>query len=103
MENTIGKRIKECRKNKGMTQEALAEVMFTDKSTISLYENDKIDIKSSVLIELARALGCTAGYLLEGENTDCVDAELLNILSKIKNPKIKEIAMKQLEALTMIE
>ena len=103
MENTIGKRIKKCRKNKGMTQEALAEAMLTDKSTISLYENDKIDIKSSVLIELARVLGCTAGYLLEGENTDCVDAELLNILSKIKNPKIKEIAMKQLEALTMIE
>lgn len=67
------------------------------------YENDKIDIKSSVLIELSRVLGCTAGYLPEGENTDCVDAELLNILSKIKNPKIKEIAMKQLEALTLIE
>ena len=48
MEKTIGQRIKECRKNKGMTQEALAEKMLTDKSTISLYENDKIIIMDSI-------------------------------------------------------
>lgn len=103
MENTIGKRIKECRKNKGMTQEALAEAMLTDKSTISLYENDKIDIKSSVLIELAKVLGCTAGYLLEGEKPESIDTDFLGILSKIKNPEVKAIALKQLEALAMIE
>lgn len=103
MENTIGKRIKECRKNKGMTQEALAEAMLTDKSTISLYENDKIDIKSSVFIELARVLGCTAGYLLEGETPESIDAEFLSIMSRIKNPDVKAIALKQLETLAMID
>ena len=103
MENKIGKRIKEMRKKKGMTQELLAEAMLTDKSTISLYENDKIDIKSSVLIELAKVLGCTAGYLLEGENQESIDAEFLSILSRIKNPEVKAIALKQLEALAMIE
>lgn len=46
MEKTIGQRIKECRKNKGMTQEALAEKMLTDKSTISLYENDKSTLRA---------------------------------------------------------
>ncbi len=102
MENSIGKRIKECRKNKGMTQELLAEAMLTDKSTISLYENDKIDIKSSVLIELARILGCTAGYLLEGETKESMDAEFFSVLSKIKNPEVKAIALKQLEALIML-
>ena len=102
MENTIGKRIKECRKNKGMTQEALAEAMLIDKSTISLYENDKIDIKSSVLIELAKVLGCTVGYLLEGENLESIDAEFLSILSRIKNPEVKAIALKQLQALAML-
>ena len=35
MEKTIGQRIKECRIRKGMTQEELAEAMFTRKSTIS--------------------------------------------------------------------
>ena len=91
------------RKKKGMTQEVLAEAMLTDKSTISLYENDKIDIKSSVLIELAKVLGCTAGYLLEGENPESIDVEFVNILSRIKKPEVKAIALKQLEALAMIE
>ena len=77
--------------------------MMAELITISLYENDKIDIKSSVLIELAKVLGCTAGYLLEGDNTDHADTELLNILSAIKSPRVKEIALKQLEALTMME
>ena len=103
MEMTIGQRIRECRKNKEMTQEALAEKMLTDKSTISLYENDKIDIKSSVIVELAKALGCTGGYLLEGTGMADTNEELLLLFSKIKNEKVKVIAIKQLEALISLE
>ena len=103
MEMTIGQRIKECRKNKGMTQEALAEKMLTDKSTISLYENDKIDIKSSVIAELAKVLGCTGGYLLEGSRMADANEELLMLFSKIKSEKVKAIAIKQLEALISLE
>ena len=103
MEMTIGQRIRECRKNKGMTQEALAEKMLTDKSTISLYENDKIDIKSSVIAELAKVLGCTGGYLLEGSRMADANEELLMLFSKIKSEKVKAIAIKQLEALISLE
>ena len=103
MEMTIGQRIRKCRKNKGMTQEALAEKMLTDKSTISLYENDKIDIKSSVIVELAKALGCTGGYLLEGSGMAETNEEMLMLFSKIKNEKVKEIAIKQIEALILLE
>lgn len=49
MEKTIGMRIKECRMKMEMTQDELAEALLTKKSTISAYENDKIDIKVSVL------------------------------------------------------
>ena len=49
MEKTIGKRIRECRVKVGMTQEELAEALITKKSTVSAYENDKIDIKISIL------------------------------------------------------
>ena len=49
MEKTIGMRIRECRVKMGMTQDELAEALLTKKSTISAYENDKIDIKVSRL------------------------------------------------------
>lgn len=102
MEKTIGQRIKECRKNKGMTQEELAEAMLTRKSTISYYENDRIDIKCSVVMEQARVLGCTAGYLIEGEKMPGIDEQIMIMLSKIQDDKVKEIALKQIEALTVL-
>ena len=52
MELTIGKRIREMRLAAGMSQEQLAEALCTKKCTISAYETDKIDIKSSILKEL---------------------------------------------------
>ena len=58
MEKTIGMRIRECRLALGMTQEELAEILLTKKSTVSAYENDRIDIKVSVLKDLAKVL-CT--------------------------------------------
>ena len=103
MEMTMGQRIKECRKKRGMTQEALAEKMLTDKSTISLYENNKVDIKGSVIVELARVLGCTGGYLLEGDAGTDANEEMLMLFSKIKSEKVKAIAIKQLEALISLE
>ena len=46
-----------------MTQEALADVLYAKKSTISEYENDKIDLKYSVLKEIAKALDTCVSYL----------------------------------------
>ena len=61
MEKTIGKRIRECRVKVGMTQEELAEALITKKSTVSAYENDKIDIKISILKQIAKVLDITVG------------------------------------------
>ena len=41
----------------GMTQEQFAEITFIPKPTLSNYENDRIDIKSSVIAELAIGTG----------------------------------------------
>ena len=49
MEKTLGRKIREYRLKRGMTQEELAEKLFSSKSTISEYENNKIDIKISIL------------------------------------------------------
>ena len=48
-ENTLGQRIKAQRIRMGYTQEKLAELMCVPKPTISSYENDRIDIKGSVI------------------------------------------------------
>ena len=70
MEKTIGMRIRECRVKMGMTQDELAEALLTKKSTISAYENDKIDIKISILKQIAALLGTTIAYLADGEKTE---------------------------------
>lgn len=67
MNKIIGQRIKECRMKMGMTQEELAEVLYTKKCTISAYDTGKIDIKVSILRDIAKVLNTTAGYLMDGD------------------------------------
>lgn len=102
VKSTMGTRIREIRKAAGMSQEQLAELLCTKKATISAYENDRIDIKSSIVLEIAKALGCTGSYLLEGKQEGDVDARIIEILVKLKNDQVKEIALRQLQALALL-
>ena len=81
MEKTIGMRIRECRIKLGMTQEELASLLCTKKSTVSAYELDKIDVKVSIIKEMAQILGTTVGYLVDGDenvlSSDIVQMVLL--------------------------
>ena len=99
-ENTLGARIKAQRIRCGMTQEELAEKMCTTKSMISAYENDKVDIKSSVIVELAKVLETDANYLLgmEAPEEDAFVYEAMDLLMKINDEKIKQLLLKQIEA-----
>ena len=99
---TMGARIREMRLAAGMSQEQLAEALCTKKCTVSAYENDRIDIKSSIVLEIAKVLNCTGSYLLEGEQCMGTDDRIRILLSKIGNEQVKEIALKQLEALTLL-
>lgn len=101
VKSTMGTRIREMRKASGMSQEQLAELLCTKKATISAYENDRIDIKSSIVLEIAKALGCTGSYLLEGKQEGDVDARIIEILGELKSDQVKEIALRQLQALTL--
>ena len=102
VKSTMGTRIREMRKAAGMSQEQLAELLCTKKATISAYENDRIDIKSSIVLEIAKALGCTGSYLFEGKQEGDVDARIIEILVKLKNDQVKEIALRQLQALALL-
>ena len=102
--NTVGARIRECRKDMGYSQETLAAMLYMKKSTICKYERDEHDIPSSALVELARALHTTPNYLLLGdiEEDDWMD-DMIQILEKIKRPELRTLAKKQLELLAEME
>ena len=101
--NTVGARIRVCRKEMGYSQETLAAMSYMKKTTICKYEKDLHDIPSSVLVELAKALHTTPNYLLLGdvEVDDWMD-DMIQMLEKIQKPEIKELAKKQIALLVQL-
>ena len=61
---TMGKRISDLRKNKGMTQEQLAQQVGVTAQAVSKWENDLSCPDISILPQLAEALGVTTDELL---------------------------------------
>ncbi len=61
---TMGKRISDLRKNKGMTQEQLAQRVGVTAQAVSKWENDLSCPDISILPQLAEALGVTTDELL---------------------------------------
>ena len=93
---TLGQRIKELRKNKGWTQEEMAEIMCVNKPLISAYENDRVDISGSVLLELSRILDTTPNHLLGVEKQE---DEVARLFSRITDTALREALLLQMRAL----
>lgn len=85
-----------------MSQEELAEKLYTSKQMISAYENDKTEIKVSVLRELVAVLDTTTSYLVDGvievKHTTEVQ-ELLDVFSRLDNDQVRAIALQQMKLL----
>jgi transcriptional regulator with XRE-family HTH domain len=62
----VGKRIREIRKARSMTQDQLAMATGLSKSFISEVENDSRNASSKNLLKIANALGASVEYLLRG-------------------------------------
>ena len=104
MEMTMGMKIRECRVKMGMTQEELAEAIYTKKCTISAYETGKIDIKVSILRDIAKVLNTTAGYLMDGDEMG-FDADLMQLammLQEMKNEDVRKVAIEQVKVLARL-
>ena len=102
---SMGMRIRECRIRKGLTQEKLAESLCCKKSLISQYENNKVDIKGSVIVELANVLHTEPNYLLLGEikkEADPFVETMVAMLQNIKDEKTKELLLLQMRAVSSI-
>lgn len=89
---SLGKRIKQARLKKGLTQKQLADLMGVKHNSISDWENDKNKPYAETVELLMGALDIDANTLFGWDNLEQIkeDAEeLANII--LLNPKVKEI------------
>lgn len=73
---TTGEKIAALRKEKGITQEAMAESLGVTRQSVSRWEMDTAFPETEKLIKLGRILECSIDFLLNGDlqkdNEDCV-------------------------------
>lgn len=60
----IGERLYDLRKDAGMTQDELAELLKISKHSISAYERDKNEPPDSIKIAIARLFNVSVDYLV---------------------------------------
>ncbi|MBP3240381.1 MAG: helix-turn-helix transcriptional regulator [Oribacterium sp.] len=101
---TIGGRIKAKRIEAGLSQEKLAEMLMIKQNTLSNYENNSHDVPTDVLSEISKIFNTTPSYIIWGscEEEDWT-TEIRSLLRSIKNPKVRETAIKQLKALVEMD
>lgn len=60
----IGKRIKELRVEKGISQKKLADAIGVDKRAVIFWEQEVNEPKATYIRNIALYFGCSADYLL---------------------------------------
>ena len=77
MEMTIGRRIAQLRKEKGLTQDELSQMMEVSAQAVSKWENDQTCPDIASLPKLAKILGVTVDELLSGKEENVPVARVL--------------------------
>ena len=82
---TFGKRLRECRETKGLSQQQLAKLMDTSYTVIGKYERDEMKPSIEVAMKLARLIDTTVGNLLGEMNESGIlkDQDMLKRLNDI--------------------
>lgn len=65
---TTGQKILQCRKQKGLTQSQLAELLGVTRQAVSRWESDSVFPETENLVEMGRFFNVTVDYLLNYEN-----------------------------------
>ena len=92
--DTIGRKIKEIRLSKGLTQENVADVADVNTSHISNIENFRVKISLTTLVKICNALDTTVDYILANEYSDsssALDQEILKELQACDQEKKEKI------------
>ena len=82
----FGKRLQECRKSRGITQETLAELLgFASKQHVSRMERGVESCSLDVLVELSGLLHVSTDYLLMGTNPDkeITKTQLVSVIARL--------------------
>lgn len=85
--DTFGKRLRDCRKGKGFSQNELAKILNTNHSVIGGYERDDVKPSIDVAKKLADLLDTTVAYLVgETQANDILkDVDMLKRLKDIND------------------
>lgn len=76
---TIGSRIDRLMKEKGLTREQLGKEIGTNANTIGHYINGKTEPKIDSIRAIARKLGVTTSFLIDGEDRGRTNVRFLGI------------------------
>lgn len=81
-------RLKDLRREKGLTQAELAEKVGTTQATLSSWENERFSIASNFIPVFCKFFNCSADYLLGTDDPEPLvnnDPELTEYLEELKN------------------
>lgn len=84
--STFGKKLRECREAKGLSQKELAKLLSTSYSVIGKYERDEMLPSIGAAQKIAKLVGTTVGYLLGETDQENIlkDPEMLKRLDEIE-------------------
>lgn len=102
--DTFGKRLKEERISKRLTQQDVADIFHLNKSSISRYEKDQQVPDVATIQKMANYFGVTTDYLLGNKNKKTDDTNLFNLKGDVRFlKKIKESEMVRIPVLGVIK
>ena len=96
---TTGEKIRQLRKQLGLTQEELGQRIGVGKAAINKYEvGTVVNLKKSTIYSLSEALGVSPVVLLDAETTSfSPDEQRLMELYRTAEPSAREYAVEMLE------
>lgn len=87
----IGKRIREIRKERNLTQEQLAELADISVDFLSLIETGRNSMKVQILAGIATALNISADYLIYGNSPYKENPKINSMLTAVPESKRKQV------------
>lgn len=89
MNETLGSRIAQFRKEKGLKQDEMAEMLGVSPQAVSKWENDQTCPDISLLPQISKILGVTVDELLSGK-----EAPIVRLVPEAERKDIKDMMLR---------